>query len=221
MTRGRWLLLALTLTAAPLRAAGPLDRAFSFDEKSRDALVIVEVVPQAVVEEWQIPLKQYSLEEKAFVGSVFKPISLLQFVEAQRESPRYFAGIVKPAGTHVLYGLITQRFWGACFDQGARAFTFEPGKVYYLGVVDPNESLVRIARELPKQSQVPLWVEGMRLPYKAPSQRAGWERDVSAFLAEALPRVKAPLNAAEGIEVSFTLSKSSAGNLICPGRERK
>ena len=215
MNPRRWSFPALLLAALPVQAAGPLKPTFSFNEKSRDALVIVEVVSQRVVEEWQIPLNEYSLETQKFVGSVFKPISLLQVVEADKTSPRYFAGIVKRGGTHIMYGFMTQRFWGACFDKGARAFTFEPGKVYYLGVVDPNEALIRISRELPRYSDSPQWVYGMWASYKAPAQRAGWEQDVAAFMDEHLPKVKAPVLAAEGIEVSFTPGKAPAGNPIC------
>lgn len=207
--------MALLLAALPIHAGGPLRPTFSFDEKSRDALVIVEVVPQKIVEEWQIPLNLYSFETKNFAGSLFTPISLLQLVESQQEAPRYFAGIVKRAGSHVLYGLLTQQFWGACFDQGAPAFTFEPGKVYYLGALDPNKPLARISRELPDRAKGPVWVLGMSASYTPPSQSAGWEKDVAGFLAEHLPKVKAPVLAAEGIEVSFTPGKTSAGNSIC------
>jgi len=215
MNSARWLFLALLLTALPLRAAGPLKPTFSFDEKSRDALVIVEVVPQPVVEEWGIALKEYSLETRKFVGGVFRPISLLQFVQADESSPRYFAGIVKRAGTHVMFGLNTQQLWGACFDKGAPVFTFEPGKVYFIGKVDPNEALVRVVRELPRRAEVPQWVYGMRASYQPPSQKVGWELDVAAFMARTLPRVKAPLLAAESVEVSFTPGKAPAGNPIC------
>ena len=146
---------------------------------------------------------------------MFTPVSLLQFVGADRTSPRYFAGIVKRAGTHIMYGLLTQVYWGACFDKGARAFTFEPGKVYYLGVVDPNEALVRVVRELPRHSDSPQWVNGMSVSYKAPSQRPGWEQDLAVFMAENLPRVKAPLLAAEAVEVSFAPGEARTGKPIC------
>ena len=143
MSMHRWISTALLVLALPVHAAGPLKRNFSFDEKSRDALVIVEVKPQKIVEEWQISLNQYSLESKKFTGSIYKGFPFLQHVEAEKNSPRYFAGIVKRGGTHILYALHTQAMWGACFDKGARVFTFEPGKVYYLGVIDPNEALTQ------------------------------------------------------------------------------
>ena len=140
--------LALLLVTLPGHAAGPLKSNFSFDAKSRDALVIVEVAPQKIVESWQISLNQYSPESKQFTGSIYKGFPFLQYVEGQEHAPRFFAGIVKRGGTHILYAINTQAMWGACFDKGARVFTFEPGKVYYLGVVDPNEGLTRIATEL-------------------------------------------------------------------------
>jgi hypothetical protein len=216
MNMRRWIFTALVLVVLPLHAAGPLKSRFAFDEKSRDALVIVEVAPQKIVEEWQISLNEYSLESKKFVGGVFKGFSLIQRVAGQETSPRFFAGVVKRAGTHILYGINTQALWGACFDKGTRAFTFEPGKVYYLGVIDPNEGLTRIVRELPKESRsTPYWVYGMGVSYIAPSQRKGWEQDVGAFMAENLPQVKASVLAAEGIEVAFKPGTAPAGNPIC------
>jgi hypothetical protein len=218
MNMNRWVTTAFLLAAFQVHAAGPLKPTFSFDEKSRDALVIVEVKPQKIVEEWQLSLNPFSLESKKFTGSVYKGISgLLQYVEGQRTSPRFFAGIVKRAGTHILYGLNTQRMWGACFDKGTQVFTFEPGKVYYLGVIDPNEGLARIATELPRESRLPSWVYGMWLSYSAPAQRKSWELDVAAFMAENLPKVKVPVLAAEGVEVSFTPGKAPAGNPVCRG----
>ena len=210
-----WLLIAFLLLAVPAHAAGPLKRSFSFDEKSRDALLIVEVVPQKGFEHWSLALNEYSLESNEFKGSAFKGFSMLQHVDGQKISPRFFAGVVKRAGTHIVYALNTQGLWGACFDKGAQAFTFEPGKVYYLGTVDPNEGLMRIGKELPKSARVPYFVYGMRISYTAPVKQKGWEKDVSAFIAENLPKIKAPLLAAEGVEVSFKPGTAPAGNPVC------
>jgi len=215
MTLRPWLPIALFLLALPANAAGPLKSTFSFDEKSRDALLIVEVAPQKTVEHWSLALNEYSLESKEFKGSVFKGFSMLQHVDGQEKSPRFFAGVVKRAGTHIIYALNTQGLWGACFDKGAQAFTFEPGKVYYLGAVDPNEGLMRIATELPKSARVPYFVYGMWISYTAPEKQKGWEQDVSAFITENLPKVKAPLHAAEGVEVSFKPGTAPAGNAVC------
>lgn len=200
----------------PVHAAGPLKPKFSFDGNSRDALVIIEVAPQKIVEQWQISLNEYSLESKKFIGGVFKGFSLIQRVAEQDGSPRFFAGVVKRAGTHILYGINTQALWGACFDKGTQAFTFEPGKVYYLGAVDPNEGLERIATGLPRVSRsTPFWIYGLRISYTAPAQRKGWEQNVAAFMAENLPKVKAPVLAAEGVEVAFNPGTAPAGNPIC------
>lgn len=216
MNLRRWIFTALALVVLPLHAAGPLKPKFTFNEKSRDALVIIEVAPQKIVEDWQISFNEYSLESRKFIGGVFKGFSLIQRVSEQETAPRFFAGVVKRAGTHILYGINTQALWGACFDKGTRAFTFEPGNVYYLGVIDPNEGLTRIATELPEESRhTPFWVYGMRVSHVAPSQRKGWEQDVGAFMAEHLPQVKEPVLATEGIEVAFTPGTAPAGNPIC------
>jgi len=42
MNMRRWIFTALVLVVLPLGAAGPLKSRFTFDEKSREALVIVE-----------------------------------------------------------------------------------------------------------------------------------------------------------------------------------
>ena len=55
----------------------------------------------------------------------------------------------------------------------------------------------------------------MWLSYTPPAQRKGWEQDVTAFMAENLPKVKAPVLAAEGIEIAFTPGKAPAGNPVC------
>jgi hypothetical protein len=62
---------------------------------------------------------------------------------------------------------------------------------------------------------MPYFVYGMWIPHTAPAQRAGWEQDVAAFLAQNLPKVKAPVLAGEGVDVSFTPGKAPAGNPIC------
>ena len=87
---------------------------------------------------------------------------------------------------------------------------------FVVGVIDPNEGLMRIVRELPKQSRsTPYWVYGMRISYTAPARRQDWEQDLAAFMAENLPKVEAPVLAAEGVEVAFTPGTAPAGNPIC------
>jgi hypothetical protein len=211
----RWMFLMLLLAAAPLHAGGPLEPRFSFDERSRDALVIVEVAPQKIFDHWYLELAEFSLESKTFTGSIYKGGSLLQRIDSAGDSPRYFAGVVKGGGTHIVYQLGTQVKWSACFDKSARVFKFEPGKVYFLGAVDPNEGLLRIARELPKSARTPYWVYGLQISYIAPAQQAGWEQEVAAFISGNFPKVKAPLLAAEGVEVSFNPGKAPRGNPVC------
>ncbi len=55
----------------------------------------------------------------------------------------------------------------------------------------------------------------MRISYTAPARRQDWEQDLAAFMAENLPKVEAPVLAAEGVEVAFTPGTAPAGNPIC------
>ena len=206
----------LLLAAFPVHAA-KVKSTLAFDETSRDALVIVEAVPQKIVEEWSVGVSTYSLDTKLFTSNPFRGHTQLLAVAGQTASRRYFAGLVKGAGTHIVYDVRTQTWWGACFDKGARAFTFEPGKVYYLGIIDPTEALMRISTELPRESNnTPYWVYGMWLPLTAPAQQKDWEQGVAQFIADNLPKVKAPVVAAEGVEVTFKPGRAPAAPItIC------
>src|SRR5262245_2399059 len=122
----------LALASIPVHA-GKVKSTLAFSEKSKDALVIVEAAPQKIVEDWYVNVSSYSLDTRLFTSNPFKGHALLQAVEGQKGPRRYFVALLKGAGTHVFYALGSQGYWGACFDKGSRAYTFEPGKVYFLG----------------------------------------------------------------------------------------
>jgi hypothetical protein len=208
-------LFATLMAIASVPVLAKVKPTLKFDETSAAVLVIVEVTPPSRVTELGLNLSSYQIETKEFTSNAFKGQTLLQAVKGQKGQVRYLAGLVKTAGTYIAHEMSTQFFWNACFDQGTRVFTFEPGKVYYLGSVDATEPMVRIVNELPHQTQRSLWVFGMGLPLTPPAQKSGWEQDVAAFLAEALPSVEAPVLAAEGFEVAFATGKGAFGGKIC------
>jgi hypothetical protein len=51
-------------------------------------------------------------------------------------------------GTYVVRMMTTQTWWGGCFSESTVKFTVEPGKVTYLGRIDPLSSLDSITAEL-------------------------------------------------------------------------
>jgi hypothetical protein len=51
-------------------------------------------------------------------------------------------------GEYVVRMMTTQTWWGGCFSESTVKFTVEPGKVTYLGLLDPFTSLESITAEL-------------------------------------------------------------------------
>lgn len=51
------------------------------------------------------------------------------------------------AGHYVVRMVTTQGFWGGCFSESTIAFDVPPGKITYLGVIDPTPSIASIIAE--------------------------------------------------------------------------
>lgn len=214
MKRTPTFLAILAIAALPAHAA-PVKTTLKFDEKSKDALVILEVEPPRVVEDWALNLSTYDVETKEFTSNSFTGQTEVKAVKGRKGEQRFLAGLVKGGGTHIAHQLNLQVFWGACFNHGTKVFTFEPGKIYYLGSIAANQALARIATELPHSTPNAVWVYDNRLALTAPAQKGDWEKDVAGFLAETLPGVKAPLVAAEGVDITFETGKAVLGGRIC------
>lgn len=51
-------------------------------------------------------------------------------------------------GDYVVRMMTTQTWWGGCFSENTVKFTVEPGKVTYLGLIDPRPALESIIAEV-------------------------------------------------------------------------
>ena len=62
------------------------------------------------------------------------------------DTPARFLSKTIPAGDYVVKGLSRLKRW-SCFNQGLAAFHAEPGQVIYLGQLDADAYLKRIAQQ--------------------------------------------------------------------------
>lgn len=57
-------------------------------------------------------------------------------------------------GDYVVRMMTTQTWWGGCFSESTMKFTVEPGKVTYLGRIDPELSLLSITAEVQRTGKI-------------------------------------------------------------------
>ena len=209
-----------SLLAAQQAVAGPpypLKASLKFDEKSPYAMVVFEAEPQLHVESWTMEVLAFSLETHTWTYGPLNGWSRFGDLESPTPERRFHAALVKPAGTYVVNNISSQGFWRVCFNGGTVAFTVEAGKVNYIGVIDPNPALLQIVTDLPKETRGQQLVafDTPRLKLTPPSQRPDWNADLATFMAAKFPKVKAPIVAAEPVEMTFTPSRSKIAGKIC------
>lgn len=208
----------LTANSAVAGPPFPLKQSLKFDEKSPYALVVFEAEPQAQVMRWNIEVLAFSLDTRMWTYGPLNGWSRFGDIPATPEQERrFYAALVKPAGTYAVNNISSQGFWHACFNGGTMAFTVEAGKVSYIGLIDPNPALAQIFTELPAETRGAHLVlfDTPRLKLTPPSQRPDWNADVSRFIAERFPKVQAPVVAVEPVEITFAPGRSVVAGKIC------
>jgi hypothetical protein len=214
------LILAATLfTTTSLAAPPTVKPSLKFDGTSDYALIVFESEPQNVVSDWRPEFFSFAPESRRWTygplkgWSVFKPID-------NPPGDRFHAALVKPAGIYAINNISVQTYWKACLNGGTAAFRLEAGKVNYIGLIDPQPNFAEIRAHLPME------ISGMgglphqilfdipRLHLTPPSAVPQWTAALTDFLAAALPKVTAPIVAAEPIDVTFEPGRV-VGKQIC------
>ena len=195
----------------------PLKRNLVFDERSPYALVVFDAEPQELVPTWNLELFAFAPDTHTWTYGPLSGWARFVKIPAQAQGRRFHAALVKPAGTYAINNINTQGYWHACFNGGTRSFALQAGKVNYIGLIDPNPALEQIFHELPQEtSAAHLFVfDTPQLQLTAPAQRPDWNADLSAFLANELPQVTAPIVAAEPVETTFAPGKSFIAGKLC------
>lgn len=213
------LVFYFSFTAALSAYAGPpkLKADTAFVEDSQLALIVYEVEPQVIVPHWSLNMLSFDVESRKWTYTLLNGWSHFGQVKGQADGRRFYAGFVKPGGVYAINNIRTQGYWEACFNGATKAFKIEPGRVNYIGVIDPNPTLKQIAESLPGETrQTVLSVfDTAILAYTPASGRENWQPDLSSFLAANYPKVTAPIVAPKPIDTSFAPGKSSVAGRIC------
>src|SRR5262245_4003923 len=95
--------LVVVLALVSGAALGKVKPTLVLDEKSRDALVVVEISPVVDVVDLGLNLSTYEKETKEFTSNSFKGQTLLQAVKGKKEAPRYLVGVVRGGETYIAH----------------------------------------------------------------------------------------------------------------------
>jgi hypothetical protein len=195
----------------------PLSRTLQFDEESPFALIVFEAEPNRAVPEWRLNMLAFDPATRTWTYGILRGWSQFEAIGPGAQGRQFYAGLVRPGGVYAINGLSANAYWYACLNGGSKAFDLRPGAVNYIGVIDPNPTIAQIAAGLPPttRSQRLFLFDTPRLAYTPATERANWEADLAAYMAERFPRVSAPLLAPAPIDVTFDRGHSSIAGDIC------
>lgn len=137
-------MLAQTTQAAPLPAPKPVFAKIEVPKGEKTAAIMFEA--PIVFGDYTLLLSplsedgQYTQNAETFTVREKKAVWTRRGTTLQLRA-------AKP-GTYVVRMMTTQTWWGGCFSESTVKFTVEPGKVTYLGRIDPLLSLNSITAEL-------------------------------------------------------------------------
>jgi hypothetical protein len=212
--------LIVCVSAGPAIAApprSPLREGLRFDASSEMALVVFEAEPNRSGVTWRLNMLAFDPETRTWTYGLTRGWSQFEGIRAEASGRQFYAGLVRPGGVYAINGISADAWWNACFNGGSKAFDLQAGAVNYIGVIDPNPTIVEIAQRLPPttRSQRLFLFDTPRLAYTPASERPNWQADVAAYIADRLPRVNAPIVAPTPIDVTFDRGHSVIAGDIC------
>ena len=132
----------------------------------------------------------------------------------------YTTRTLKP-GTYVLNSIVQQGAWSTCFTTGTFAFTIQPGRVYYIGEVNSGPLLLDLQRSAIARGRTRLtsgalaigWEPEIKPTFTVPT--AEDLANVRRFVATAMPRTTAPVEALAGRPADFVATKAERAIQVC------
>lgn len=209
-------MLALALSAC---AAVPKD--IALDASSGQGLIVIEadaLRSGATLPQFSLSIARFSPEAHRLASTPFGGWAGVNSAAA-KDGRVWLVGRADP-GAYVITALTHQATWHACFNGGTRAFTVEPGKVVFLGRIDPAPALFALATELPSYSMNGQnhFAMDKSLPFVPAAEIADWEAPVAGYLKAAYPNVVAPVTAVASTATTFNTGRDAFGlQRVCGG----
>ena len=124
-------------------------------------------------------------------------------------------------GSYQLTSIVQQKAWASCFGSGSLAFTVEPGKVYYLGILNTMALLADLQQSAIARGKTSLssgllavgWEPSVK-PELVPPDEAELEI-VRSFVSSRMPGTSAPVIAVQTRPITFGSSKGEKLIQVC------
>jgi hypothetical protein len=193
----------------------PLRENLNFDANSRLALVVFEAEPNTAGPPWLLDLLQFDPQTRTWTYGMMRGWSHFEAIGPGASGRQFYAGLVDPGGVYAINNIAAASYWHACFNGGTESFTLQAGAVNYLGLIDPNPTILDIMHTLPNETHGKhLFIfDTPRLAYTPASERPNWEADVTAYVASHFPRVHVSVVAPEPTAVTFERGHSMLGDI--------
>ncbi len=166
---------------------------------------------------WFLNMLAFDPETRTWTYGMLRGWSQFEAIGPGAAGRQFYAGLVRPGGVYAINSMSANAWWNACFNGGSKAFNLQAGAVNYIGLIDPNPTIAHIAERMPvvlenRRSYV---FDSPRLAYTPAAERPDWRAEVTEYLAQRLPRVRAELVAPEPIDVTFERGHSAIAGDIC------
>jgi hypothetical protein len=216
----RAILLSL-LTTFLLAACAAVPKDIAMDASSRQGLVLIEVADSFAPRpypQFSVSIAEYSPTMGRLAATSFGGWASVNSANTAG-GKTWLVGRAAP-GTYVISALTHQSTWHTCFNEGTRMFEVEPGKVHYLGRIDPNPALLSMALELPSYSMNSQHHFAMdkKLVFTAPADLPNWRADAEQYLRTAFPGVTGAVTDVASTEATFNTGRDAFGlQRVCGG----
>lgn len=204
-----------------LAACAGVSKDITMDSTSRQGLLLIEVAAPLAPRpypQFSVSIAQYSPTLGRLAANSFDGWASVNSANTAN-GKTWLVGRAEP-GTYVISALTHQSTWHVCFNEGTRVFEVQPGKVHYLGRIDPNPALLSIALELPSYSMNSQHHYAMdkKLAFTTPADLPVWRADAEQYIRTSFPGVTAPVEEVASSEVTFNTGRDAFGTQrVCGG----
>lgn len=196
---------AAVLLAATLCACASVPQNLTLDPSSNRGLIVVEASPTRSgleLPEFSLNIARYSDAENRLDANSFGGWAGVNNA-VRGPDGRYWIVAQADPGRYVITGLTHQNYWVACFNAQTRAFNVEPGKIVFLGRLDPLPALATMAMTLPSMTDTYVFAMDQRISIVDADEIPDWQSAVETHVRNAFPNVTAPVIGADSDQVSF------------------
>lgn len=204
-----------------LTACASVPETVAIGPDSNRSLIVIAVAARSdapPLPEFSVTIARYNEAEGRLDAGFAGGWARVNSADRDEDGRYWLVGDAEP-GLYVISQLSHKGTWHTCFNAGTRAFTIEPGKVVFLGALNPVPALQTMALTLPSiaTNGNNLVAMDSAIDFIPAGNVSSWG-PLEAFVRSNYPNVTAPITGVATRPVTFNTGRDALGlERVCGG----